>query len=150
MEIFYDSDDGHKRSYKRIHISRRAESRSSRVTKKQIILLGLCLFVLGVGVALSYLRAGNNRELTFEECEKAGGTTWRVDLYHPDICPACAEYQACEEKNRGVSDIRQACPQVIPCTECLEQNSPYPDRCPDRLEKIGQISDAAIWFQCCR
>jgi len=120
------------------------------MTKKQMILLGIFLLFLGIGFTISYLRSDSSRKITFEECEKAGGTAWLVDLYHQDICPACAEYRACEEKNRGVSDIREACPHVLPCTECLNRNSPYPDRCPGGLQKIGEISDAAIWFQCCK
>ena len=120
------------------------------MTKKRMILLVIGVLVLGIGFTISYLKSGSSRKLTFEECEKAGGTAWAVDIYHPDICPACAEYGACEEKNRGASDIRDACPQVVPCAECMERNFPYPDRCPDGLQKIGEISDAAIWFQCCK
>jgi len=96
--------------------------------------------------------------MTFEECEHAGGTAWRVDLYHPDICSACAEYQECqtkfndylEERNREYSVLRDVCPMVVPCEECLNNNLPFPDKCPDGREKIAEISDAAIWFQCCK
>ena len=120
------------------------------MTKKRMILLVLWILILGISFTISYRKLGSSRELSFEECEKAGGTAWLVDLYHPDICPACAEYRACEEQNKGAADMRAVCPQVVPCTECLNRNSPYPDRCPDGLQKIGEISDAAIWFQCCR
>jgi hypothetical protein len=122
------------------------------VKKQRIILLAMVFLVVGIGLTLSYLKleADRSRKITFEECEKAGGTAWLVNLYHPDICPACAELRACEEKNKDAADIRDACPQVIPCTQCLDQNFPYPDRCPDGLQKIGEISDAAIWFQCCK
>jgi hypothetical protein len=120
------------------------------MNKKRMILLGIWIVVLGIGFTISYLKWNGSRKITFEECEKAGGTAWAVDLYHPDICPACAQFRACEEKNSGTSDIREACPQIFACTECLERNSPYPDRCPDGLQKIGEISDAAIWFQCCK
>ena len=119
--------------------------------KKQIILLlGMGLLALGIGITFFYLKFSSSREITFEECANAGGVAWRVDLYHPDICSACAEYQTCEEENKGVSDIRDVCPQVVACTECLERNFPYPATCPDGREKIGEISDAAIWFQCCK
>jgi len=120
------------------------------VAKKRMILLVIWFLVLSFGFTLSYRKYGSTQKITFEECENAGGKAWAVDLYHPDICPACAEYAACEQKNRAVSDIREACPQVVPCTACLDQNFPYPDRCPDGLQKIGEISDAAIWFQCCK
>jgi hypothetical protein len=122
------------------------------VTKKSFILLVIGLLVVSVGFTISYLKfkSDSSRKITFEECEKAGGTAWRVDIYHPSICPACAEYRACEQKNQGASDIREVCPEVIPCAECMDRNFPYPDRCPDDLQKIGEISDAEIWFQCCK
>ena len=120
------------------------------MTKKRMILLGLCLLVLSIGFTIFYLQSRGSRKITFEDCENAGGTAWAVDLYDPDICPDCAEYRVCEQKNRAVSDIREACPQVNACVECMNRNSFYPDRCPGGLQKIGEISDAAIWFQCCR
>lgn len=115
-----------------------------------ILLLGIGLLVFSIGITVLYLKFDSPRKMTFEECTAAGGAAWRVDLYHPDICPSCAEYQACEEENRGASDIRDTCPQVVACSECLEVNFPNPGRCPDGRDKIGEISDAAIWFQCCR
>lgn len=122
------------------------------MTKQRMILLVIGFLVVGIGFTISYLKlkSDSSRKLTFEECEKAGGKAWAVDIHHPDICPACAEYGACEQENRGASDIRTACPQVMPCAECMDRNFPYPDRCPDGLQKIGEISDAAIWFQCCK
>ena len=118
--------------------------------KQTILLLGIGFLALGIGITIAYLRFSGSREITFEECTTAGGVAWRVDLYHPDICSSCAEYQACEEKNKGASDLRDACPQVVACTECMASNFPYPDKCPDGRKKIGEISDAEIWFQCCR
>jgi hypothetical protein len=122
------------------------------MTKQRLILLVIGVLVVSIGFTVYYLKlkSDSSRKLTFAECEKAGGTAWRVDIYHPDICPACAEYRACEEKNKDAADIRQVCPQVAACAECLEQNHPYPDRCPNDLKKIGEISDAEIWFQCCK
>jgi hypothetical protein len=118
--------------------------------KRIMLLLGIGLLALGIGIATLYAKFNSSRKITFEECVHAGGTAWLVDLYHPDICSSCAEYQACEEKNKGYSDIRDVCPQVTACTECIESNFSYPDRCPDGRKKIGEISDAAIWFQCCK
>jgi hypothetical protein len=119
--------------------------------KKRIFLfLAIGVLALGIGFAIFSLMPDNSRTLTFEKCENAGGTAWAVNLYHPDICPSCAEYQVCEEQNNGYSDIRKVCPQVIPCTECMETNFPYSDACPDGREKVGEISDAATWFQCCK
>jgi len=65
---------------------------------------------------------------------------WSVDLYHPDICSSCAEYRVCEEENKGYSDIRDVCPQIIPCAELMKTNFP----CPEGREKVGEISDAAL------
>jgi hypothetical protein len=207
--------------------------------KKRIFLfLGIGLLVIAFGLAIFYLRPERFRRLTFAECGKAGGVSWPVDLYDPDICPACAEFRLCEseyndfsqvcpecygacqecqeqysvaescpecygpcqecenkylnefeseeerfslcpvcqeceicredinlkkincpaciscneckEANKRTADIGDVCPQVDPCTECMNANFPYPDRCPDGREKIGEISDAATWFQCCR
>ena len=114
------------------------------------ILVGIGVLALGIGVTIFYLNFNSSRKMTFEQCVNAGGEAWQVDIYHPDICPACAEYEACKEKNKGAPDIRDVCPQVAACAKCMERNFPYPDRCPDGKEKIGEISDAAIWFQCCK
>ena len=209
------------------------------MTKRRIaIYSGVGILAIATIVAAINIRRNSFRELTFAQCEELGGVAWLVDLYHPDICPSCAEFrecqiefndyreecpecygpceacqdkyslhescpecygpcQACEnkylhdfdseserhelcpdcadcdacreaieikrsncppciacneckEENRRYTDIGDVCPQVIPCTECLERNAPYPDRCPGGREKIGVISDAAIWFQCCK
>lgn len=115
-----------------------------------LLLLGIGFLAIGIVLTLLNLLPDNSRKLTFEECEDSGGVAWAVDLYHPDICPACAEYLACQEENKGYSDIRDVCPQVTTCTDCMQANFPYPDACPDGREKVGEISDAAIWFQCCK
>jgi hypothetical protein len=122
------------------------------MTKQRLILLVIGVLMVSIGFTVYYLKlkSDGSRKLTFAECEKAGGKAWAVDIYDPDICPACAEYAVCAEKNTDASDLRQVCPQVIPCSACMERNFPYPDRCPDGLQKIGEISDAAIWFQCCK
>jgi hypothetical protein len=119
--------------------------------KKQVILLlGTAIIISGIGITIFYLNLNSSRKITFEECASAGGVAWRVDLDHPDICPSCAEYRACEAENQGASDIREVCAQIVACTECLESNFPYPNSCPAGREKIGEISDAATWFQCCK
>jgi len=119
--------------------------------KRGIFLIGVGLLVFGIGIIIYFLKFDTSRKITFDECDKAGGEAWRVDLYHPDICQTCAEYRACEnEASNNSSDSLDICPQMISCTECLKENFPYPDRCPEGKEKIGEISDAAIWFQCCK
>jgi hypothetical protein len=83
-------------------------------------------------------------QLTFAECQAQGGTAWRVDPFDPGVCPACQAYLSCS--------IDSGNPDCIPtqaCAECLEANFPYPARCPGSAEKLGEISDAAIWFLCC-
>jgi hypothetical protein len=202
------------------------------------LLIVLGLLVLGAGLSAVYLRQDRARRMTFAECEEAGGEAWRVDLYHPDICPSCAVYEACarevndlrdvcpecygpcqecqerysvqescpacygpcqdcqneylhvfeseegryrlcpackacdvcreeveanrvacplcvscetcREENRRYTAIREVCPQVVACGACMERNFRYPDMCPGGREKLGEISDAAIWFLCCR
>jgi hypothetical protein len=118
--------------------------------KSIIVLLGIGFAVAVLGIALLYTKSHGARKMTFEECTNAGGVAWRVDLYDPEICSSCAAYQACQEQNTGRSDIREACPQVVACVKCLEKNSPYPNTCPGGKDKMGEISDAEIWFQCCQ
>jgi hypothetical protein len=79
-------------------------------------------------------------------CERMGGVAWEVDLEAEryELCPVC------KKENKKYSDIRQVCPQVTLCADCMEQVGSYPDRCPDDRKKIAAISDAATWFQCCR
>jgi hypothetical protein len=114
---------------------------------RKFLLLGTALLVLLIGFGAIYWRSSRPRKLTFAECEKSGGTAWVVDIYHPEICPACVEYQACAAK---YDYSQENCPQLIPCSECMQDQFPYPDKCPGGKEKIGEISDAAIWFLCCK
>lgn len=90
------------------------------------------------------------KKISFEDCANAGGEAWLVDLYHPDICPDCVSYRNCLEDNSDQTNLSELCPQVTTCSECISNNHPYPDNCPDGKQKIGEISDAAIWFQCCK
>ncbi len=207
--------------------------------KKRIaIFSGIGILVIAVIFTAISKRQNNSQKITFAECEILGGTAWLVDLYHPEICPSCAEYRVCEnqyndysdvcpdcygpcqtcqdqyslfescpacygpcqeckneyrndfkndeersklcpaceecdncrealnvkimhcppcvscdeckEKNKKYTDIRDVCPQILSCSTCMEKTGIYPDQCPDGREKIGEISDAAIWFQCCK
>ena len=122
----------------------------SRMKKLLILIIGMVVFIIGIGIVFFSSRLNSSRKLTFEECQNAGGAAWVVDLYHPDICPSCAEYFACEQENSGAPDIREVCPQAFACTDCLSKNFPYPNKCPDGKKKIGEISDAETWFQCCK
>ena len=109
--------------------------------KRPLLLAGIILLILATALLLIYWQVNTTPQITFDECASNGGEAWLVDLYHPDICPACAQYRACTND----------CDSYLPaCTACLEQNFPYPDICPAGKEKIGEITDAAIWFQCCR
>lgn len=118
--------------------------------KRIILLLGIGFAVAAIGITFLYLQSDRSRKMTFEECSHAGGVAWRVDLYDPEICSSCADYQECRQQNQGISDIRQVCPQVVACTECQDRSFPYPNKCPGGKDKIGEITDAEIWFQCCQ
>ena len=59
--------------------------------------------------------------------KKSGGEAWLVDLSHPDICPECGGQQMnADEKVIGSLSIS--------CTECLQNNFPYPGKW-KKLEK---------------
>lgn len=118
--------------------------------KRTLLYFGIGFLILGIGIAIYYLKFDPSRKMTFEACTNAGGVAWRVDPYDPQICPACTEYLVCEEQNKDAADIREVCPQVMACAECMDVNFPYSDTCPNGKQKIGEISDAAIWFQCCK
>ena len=118
--------------------------------KRTLLYVGIGLLILGVGIVIFSLKFNPSRKMTFEACTLAGGEAWRVDPYDPEICPVCVEYLACEEQNKGVADIREVCPQVMACAEWMDDNFPYSDTCPNGKQKIGEISDAAIWLQCCK
>jgi hypothetical protein len=120
------------------------------MNKRILFLVAAGLAILAVGLAVLLLRTEGSRKLTFGQCEAAGGEVWRVDYYDPEICPACAEYAACAQTNEGAAKIGELCPQTAACAACMQDNFPYPDRCPGGRTKIGEISDAATWFQCCR
>ena len=83
------------------------------------------------------------------ECEVCN--TCREEL-NVDImsCPACVSCDECKEENRKTTLISDVCPQFYSCNECMERNGPFPDKCPDGKRNVGQITDAATWFQCCQ
>lgn len=201
-----------------------------------IIFSAAVLIVAAVFVILHFREQA--QWITFAECEAAGGEAWRVDLFHPDICPNCAAYrecessyndfteecpmcygpceaclgqydlfedcpechttcrecenehlhdfedeaerfalcpdckvcedcreevnekmrtcqpciecEACKEEHKRYEDIQDVCPEVIPCMDCMEGMGMFPEKCPGGKEKLGNISDAAMWFTCCR
>jgi len=117
---------------------------------RAVLFLSIGVLVLAIGLAIAYVDQSRSRKVTFRQCENAGGVAWAVNLHHPDICAVCAEVRACEDEHRGSADVREACPQAVACSTCMEANFPYPKTCPDGREKVGEISDAAIWFLCCR
>lgn len=117
--------------------------------KRFFIILAVIITISIVFVVIAMF-PGSSRKITFEDCANAGGEAWLVDLYHPDICPDCVSYQNCLEENTDQANLSELCPPVIACSECINNNHPYPDKCPDAKRKIGEISDAAIWFQCCK
>ena len=198
----------------------------------------IVILFISIILTVIYIPFEQSQQLTFAECEKRGGVVWNVDVFHPDICPFCAEYQKCEteyndysdvcpqcydacpecqnsyslyescptcygpcqrcqnkylhqfeneeqkyklcldckkcdkcreqlnekvescppciscneckQKNKKYTDIRNVCPSIRACPKCIERNSPYPDKCPNGRKKIGEISDSAIWHQCCQ
>lgn len=205
--------------------------------KRLILILGFILLILALVFTFLHLHR-QAQWLTFAKCEEKGGAAWPVDLYHPDICPACASYRecegkytdyqeecpmcyapclecreqysvlescpqcsgscrecenkylhdfkdeeeryrlcpdckvcedcrkeietgmmncppciacnACKEENKKYDDIRNVCPDIIPCSACIEETGRYPDKCPEGKTRLGNISDAAIWFLCCK
>ena len=209
------------------------------MSKKLIgVISVLGILALALAGMITRIRQSRPPEMTFAACEQMGGAAWMVDLYHPDICPSCAEYRECEveyndysdvcpdcagpcqecqgeysllescpacygpcqacqneylnefeneeeryelcpecevcdscreelnraianclpctacddckEENRKYDLIGDVCPQFYACDECLEKNGPFPDKCPDGRMNVGQITDAATWFQCCK
>ncbi len=112
------------------------------------VMVGLILYIL-----TQAQQPTDSRQMTFAECEAMGGEPWRVDRFHPDICPACAEYAECQvayEADDREGSLAEACPQMEACAACMERTGPYPDTCPGGRTKVGEITDAAIWFQCCK
>jgi hypothetical protein len=79
-----------------------------------------------------------------------GCEAWLVNLYHPDICPACSDFYECTRKYADHAKIEKLCPIEVDFQECKGNNFSYPDKCIDGKEKIAENPDAAIWFQCCK
>ena len=113
--------------------------------RRWVLILGSAGVLVLVGLlTVLFHRPAEPVPLTFAECRVQGGTAWRADPFHPEICPACQAYVDCITDS-GDPD----CAPSEACAECLEANFPYPKSCPGSAEKLGEISDAAIWFLCC-
>lgn len=99
-----------------------------------------------------YLNEFENTEERYKlcpECEVCDSC--REELNFNIInCPPCISCNECKEDNKKYTNISDVCPQILPCAECMKRTGTYPDKCPDGRKKIGEISDAAIWFQCCK
>jgi hypothetical protein len=115
-----------------------------QIRRRFLILGGAGVLVLVGLLTVLYNQPAEPVQLTFAECRAEGGTAWRADPFHPEICPSCQSYTACFTDS-GDPD----CAPSQACADCLEANFPYPRRCPGSAEKLGEISDAAIWFLCC-
>ena len=99
------------------------------MSKSRVIFIfwiaALALIVLAITV---YHHKTNNQDITFADCEKTGGVIWQVDLYHPDICPSCADFRACENK---YNDLGEECPECYgPCQVCQEEYA-LTESCPE-------------------
>ncbi len=118
--------------------------------KRIYLVIFIVIITISIVFLVMQLSTSSSRKITFEDCAIAGGEAWLVDLYHPEICPDCVSYRNCLEENSDQANLSELCPQINACSECISNNHPYPDKCPDGKQKIGEITDAAIWFQCCK
>lgn len=90
-------------------------------------LAGLVLSIL-LALAAGCAGRAQSESITFEECARLGGVAWQVDLDHPDICPPCAEYRACEVE---YNDVSESCPECYEaCPECRDRYSLH-ESCPE-------------------
>jgi hypothetical protein len=99
-----------------------------------------------------YLNEFENEEERYSlcpECEVCDSCREELNLKIFN-CPPCISCNECKEENKRYTNIGDVCPQVFACAECMERTGTYPDTCPDGRKKIGEISDAATWFQCCK
>lgn len=118
--------------------------------KRNYFVILIVIITISIVFLVMQLLSSSSRKITFEGCTNAGGEAWLVDLYHPDICPECVSYRNCLEENSDQTNLSELYPQVAACSECITNHHPYPENCPEGKRKIGEISDAAIWFQCCK
>ena len=114
----------------------------------------LVLLALLAGPATAQSHQDEPHTLTFEDCRRAGGVGWGVDLNHPDICPACADYLACKAR---VDDYREVCPECYgACPECRARYTLY-ENCPQcygpcqacENRYLNDFADQAERFQRC-
>jgi hypothetical protein len=98
---------------------------------------------------LSDFESETERYELCSECERCDRCREEIETEKLNCLP-CTSCNKCKKEHKKYTDIREVCPQIVACVECASQNFPYPGKCPDGKEKIGEISDAAIWFQCCK
>lgn len=110
------------------------------------IIFFIILFFLVISLLFLWKNRLLVKRITFAECKEIGGTSWIVDKFHPDICPACG---SCSGYSNSLKNFT-SCPQYESCMECVRKNDPYPDKCPGGMKRIAVILDAAIWAQCCK
>ena len=84
------------------------------------------------------------------------------------LCPDCKYYEdckndyneklseclkpcsVCKENNKKYEDTKEVYPNTESCMMCKNEHSSYPNKCPGGMKKIAEISDASLWFQCCK
>lgn len=120
------------------------------MNKHKILITAIVIILIFLVTLFIFTLRNKSKSLTFDECESNGGYALLVDLSNPEYCPECVEYYDCYEKYQNVYNLEKFCPSLKDCEKCMENNFPYPQACPDQNEKIGDISDAAIWFICCK
>lgn len=118
--------------------------------KNRAKIIAIIIIVIFAGLIFTLILLNTPQKITFAECESIGGEPWLVNLYHPDICPQCTNYFDCLEKKENAGNTNMVCYAEEDCGQCIEKNFPYPEKCPGGQEKLAEISDAAIWFLCCR
>jgi len=91
----------------------------------------------------------SERYILCPECEICESCRDEIEAKKSNCLP-CESCNECKEKHKRYSDIREVCPEIDACSMCMSDTFPYPNKCPDGREKIGEISDAATWFMCCR
>jgi hypothetical protein len=89
---------------------------------------GIAILTFLILSSIILIQQNEPQQLTFAECEELGGVVWQIDLYHPDICPSCAEYRVCESEYNDYQDVCPECYEA--CPECQNSYSLY-ESCPE-------------------
>jgi len=113
---------------------------------KKAIFLTVCIILIMAIAVFTWQYQNQPVRMTFDECDEIGGTAWPVDVFHPEICPTCKSCYECGEDSKNFTN----CPNCESCSTCMGENYPYSENCPNGMKYISGISDAAIWFQCCK